>query len=246
MNKLLSVTKKELLHYFYSPMAYVVLWAFLLVNGFLFYVILSALSKTASPPISPLSIIFGGSFFFYLLTIVITVVITMRLGAEERKQGTFETLLTSPINDFEIVMGKFLSAFIFYLIAWLLTLIYVFIVKAYQKDLDFGPIISSYLGTLLLGMFFISIGLFASMISKNQIVSAVIATLIITMLLGITFLGFISSGITREIFQYLDLLTIMDNFSKGIVDSRNLIYLLSGTAFFIALSEKSLEARRWQ
>jgi len=136
----------------------VVLWAFLLINGFLFYVILSALSKTASPPVSPLSMIFGGSFFFYLLTIVITVVVTMRLGAEERKQGTFETLLTSPISDFEIVMGKFLAAFIFYVVAWLFTLIYVFIVKAYQKDLDFGPIISSYLGTLLLGMFLSQLG----------------------------------------------------------------------------------------
>lgn len=246
MNKIFAIVRKELLQIFLSPIAYAVLWAFLLINGFLFYIILAALSKASSPPISPLMIIFGGSFFYYLLTIAISVIITMRLGAEERKLGTIETLLTSPLYDFEIVLGKFLSALIFYSLAWFFTIIYVFIIKAYQKDLDLGPVISSYLGTILLGMFFISIGVFSSMISKNQIVSAILSFLIISLLVGMTFASFIANDNLSKVFQYVDLLLIMENFSKGQVDTRNIIYLISGTIFFLLLAEKGLEARRWQ
>ncbi|MCX7829657.1 MAG: ABC transporter permease [Acidobacteria bacterium] len=245
MNKIFAIVKKELWQYFFSPIAYIVLASFLLVNSFIFYVVLSAMSKAASPSISPMALLFGGTFFFWLLTIVMIPVITMRLGAEERKSGTIETLLTAPVSDFQIVMGKFLSSFSFYLIAWLLTLVYVFVLKSYGEA-DFGPILSGYIGVILLGAFFISIGLWATIISRNQITAAIISFSVMALMVGMTFFSFILGGEKKEFFQNIDLLAIMENFSKGVVDSRNVIYLLSGAVFFLALSVKSLEARRWQ
>lgn len=245
MNQILAIVKKELLQYFFSPIAYIVLASFILVNSFVFYVVLAAMSKAASPPLSPLALLFGGTFFFWLLLIVMISVITMRLGAEERKLGTIETLLTSPVNDFQIVFGKFVSAFLFYLFAWVLTLVYVFILKSYG-DIDFGPVISGYIGVVLIGAFFVSIGIWATIISKNQIVAAVISFSVMALMVGMTFFTFILGSEKREIVGYFDLLSIMENFSKGVVDTRNVIYLISGTLLFLALALKSLEARRWQ
>ena len=245
MNGIFAIMKKELKHYFYAPMAYIVLASFLLVNGFIFYVVLAALSRAASQPASPMAILFGGTFFFWLITIVMIPVITMRLGAEERKSGTIETLLTTPLSDVEIVAGKFLSAFAFYLIAWLLTFVYVVIIKSYGS-LDMGPVLSGYLGTFLLGMFFISVGIFTTMTARNQIVAAVLAFSILSIMAGFTLFPFILSGAMKDFFSSIDVLQMMENFSKGIVDTRNVVYLVSGTFFFLALSAKALEARRWQ
>jgi len=245
MNGVIAVIRKELSHYFYAPMAYIVLSSFMLVNGFVFYIILAAMSRAQSPPVSPMAILFGGTFFFWLITIVMIPVITMRLGAEERKQGTIETLLTAPLSDIEIVLGKFSAAFLFYSLGWALTFLYAVILRAYGK-LDWGPVLSGYLGTLLLGAFFVSIGIFTTMISKNQIVAAVFAFAILTLLMGCTLMTFILGGSGKEIFAYADLLGVMENFAKGVVDTRNLIYLLSGTALFLALGVKALEAKRWQ
>lgn len=245
MNKILSIIKKELWQYFFSPIAYIVLASFILVNSFVFYIVLAAMSKAVSPSLSPMALLFGGTFFFWLLLIVMIPVITMRLGAEERKSGTIETLLTAPLSDFQIVFGKFLSSFLFYLLAWVLTLVYVFILKAYT-DVDFGPIISGYIGVLLLGGFFISIGLWATMVARNQVVAAIISFSVMSIMVGMTFFSFILGSERKELIQNIDLLTIMENFSKGVIDSRNLIYLLSGMVLFLALSVKSLEARRWQ
>lgn len=245
MNKVIAIVRKELWQYFFSPIAYIVLASFILINSFVFYIVLAAMSRAASPPISPMALLFGGTFFFWLLLIVIIPVLTMRLGAEERKSGTIETLLTAPVSDFEIVIGKFLSAFLFYLLAWALTLVYVFILKSYD-NVDFGPILSGYLGVILLGGFFISIGIWATMISRNQIVAAIISFSVMALMVGMTFFSFILGSDKKEVIQNIDLLSIMENFSKGVIDTRNVIYLLSGMVLFLALSVKSLEARRWQ
>lgn len=245
MNKVFAIVKKELWQYFFSPIAYIVLASFFLVNSFLFYIILAAMSKAGSPSLSPIALLFGGTFFFWLLHLIIIPVITMRLVAEERKSGTIETLLTSPLSDFQIVFGKFLSSFIFYFTAWGLTFVYAFILRSYS-EVDWGPILSGYLGVFLLGGLFLSIGLWATIISKNQIVAAIISFSVMTMMVAITFLSFILGSEKKEFVNYIDLLSIMENFSKGMVDSRNVIYLLSGTILFLALSVKSLEARRWR
>lgn len=245
MNGVLAIIRKELSHYFFAPMAYIVMSSFMLINGFVFYIILAAMSRAQSPPVSPMAILFGGTFFFWLVAIVMIPVITMRLGAEERKQGTIETLLTAPLSDFEIVAGKFSAAFLFYFFCWALTGVYALVLRAYGK-IDWGPVLSGYLGVLLLGMFFVSIGIFSTMISKNQIVAAIVSFAILTMLMGTTLLTFIMSGAGKEVFAYSDLLGVMENFAKGVVDTRNVIFLLSGTALFVALSVKALEAKRWQ
>lgn len=245
MSKVFAIIKKELWQYFFSPIAYIVLSSFVLVNSFVFYIVLAAMSKAQSPSLSPMALLFGGTFFFWLLIIVMIPALTMRLGAEERKSGTIETLLTAPLSDVQIVLGKFFSSFTFYLFAWVLTLVYVFILKAYS-DVDFGPIISGYIGALLLGGFFISIGIWATMVSRNQIVAAIISFSVMAIMVGMTFFTFILGSEKKEFVQNIDLLAIMENFSKGVIDSRNLIYLLSGTVLFLALAVKSLEARRWQ
>ncbi len=245
MSQIYAIVKKEMWQYFFSPVAYIVLSSFILINSFVFYVVLAAMSKSASPPLSPMALLFGGTFFFWLVLIVMIPVITMRLGAEERKLGTIETLLTSPVSDFEIVIGKFAAAFLFYLFAWLLTFVYVLILKAYG-EVDLGSVFSGYIGVTLIGAFFVSIGIFATIISRNQIVAAVISFSIMALMVGMTFFTFILGSGKKEFFQNIDLLAMMENFSKGIIDSRNVIYLISGTILFLALAVKSLEARRWQ
>ena len=125
MRKLAALVHRELLAYFSSPLAYVILTAFLFINGYVFYLIVAFLNDPRTQAMAPLRLIFGGTIFFWLFLLFVVPVITMRLLAEERRSGTLEVLLTSPVSEGQVVMGKFLAAFVFYLFLWLPTWVYV-------------------------------------------------------------------------------------------------------------------------
>lgn len=246
MRAMLAIARKELLSYFFAPMAYIVIGAFLLMNGFLFAVILSALSQPGTTSTSPMIVFFGGTLFFWIFMILMAPVMTMKLGADEHKTGTLETLLTAPVSDLEVVFGKYLGAVALYVAAWLPTLVYVWVLSRYST-VDLGPVFAGYLGVLLVGMFFLAIGLFTSLVSRNQVVAAMLAFAALVLLLVLSLLSFLlTDPFWKGIAEYIDLWTLMQSFARGAIDTRQVAYCLSGTALFLALSYQALQVRRWR
>lgn len=244
MRAVYAIAKKELRAYFLAPMAYVVIAAFLLLNGFLFSLITTALSQPGATSTRPMALFFGGTLFFWIFIIVVAPVITMKLGAEEAKSGTMETLLTAPVSDVEVVLGKYAGAMGLYVAAWIPTLLYVWMLKGYSA-VDMGPVWSGYLGVLLVGLFFTAVGLFVSFASRNQLVAAMEGFAILLLLLLVSLLSFfVKAPLWKGILEYLDLYSLVQTFARGAVDTRGIVYTLSGAGFFLALSYQALQARR--
>ncbi|MDD3148602.1 MAG: ABC transporter permease [Candidatus Riflebacteria bacterium] len=235
--KIFAIMKKELQSFFYSPVAYIVFSSFLMIVGYLFWVILIS-SRMAS--LEPM--LYNAAFILLLASPVLT----MRLISEEKKSHTIELLLTSPVSPFEIVAGKFLACFILYLALVFLTLQYPLILSTYSTEFDLGPVYSGYIGLILLGAAFISVGLFASTLTENQIIAAMVSfgTLIL----------FWIFGWARHIFenffgQLLGNLSIFDRYAeflRGIVDSGNVIFFLVFTLTWLFLATRVLESDRWR
>ncbi len=246
MRPILAIARKEFLSFFFAPMAYVVMASFLLMNGFIFSVILAALSRPGAFSASPMAVFFGGTMFFWIFMILVSPVVTMKLGAEERKSGTIETLMTAPVSDLEVVVGKYAGAVGLYLALWIPTLLYPVILAQYSK-VDWGPVASGYLGILLVGLFFLAAGLFTSFASRNQVVAAILAFGILVLLITLSIMAILTTDpLWKGILEYADLWGMMQNFGRGVVDSRAVAYCLSGAGLFLALAHQALQARRWQ
>jgi ABC-2 type transport system permease protein len=246
MKVLSAIIRRELIAYFSSPLAYIVMAAFLLLQGSLFALIISYLSQPGQSSMSILQAFFGGTIFFWFF-LVVAPLITMRLIAEERRSGTIEVLLTSPVTEAQVILGKFIAALGFYLALWAPTLLYVLMVKS-QAAIDWGAVAASYLGVGLFGALFVSLGIFASTLTRNQIIAAVIAFTGLIVLFGLPLLRglMISSSVFGAVIDHADLWQHMADFSKGIVDTRHLIYSSSLTVLFLFLSTKSLELSKWR
>lgn len=247
MSGFLAVFLRELRAYFFSPMAYVVLSFFLLVNGYVFSLILSFLNDPrAGGSTTPLKLFFGDTFFFWLVLLFITPVLTMRLISEERKTGTIESLMTAPVSETVVVVAKYLAAFGFYLFLWLPTIVYVAIV-ARNSDVDWGPIASGYIGVLGIGAVFMAVGIFGSSFTKNQLVAAVVTFAMLIFFFAVAFIdGLISDEGLKGVLGYLNLLDHMDEFGKGIVDTRRLVYYLTTVVLFLFLTSRALQAKKWR
>ncbi|MBU1167676.1 ABC transporter permease [Patescibacteria group bacterium] len=236
MNNIFAITKKELKTYFLSPIAYVVFTLFLLIAGFFFA---TYLINTQQATLRP-------TFYNLIITLLFFMpLITMKLFAEERKAGTLEMLMTKPVRDSEVVLGKFLAAFSFFFVMLASTLPYVLILTKYGNP-DMGAIWTGYLGFLLLGAAFISIGLFASTLTENQIIAGVLGFSLILFLWVIGWLSGILGISSDSIFNYLSFATKIDDFFRGIIDFRSIIYYLSVTGFMLFVTIKSIEVRKWK
>ncbi|MCK5377274.1 MAG: ABC transporter permease, partial [Acidobacteria bacterium] len=233
--------------YFSSPLAYIVMTAFLLMQGYIFYLIVSFLNNPSTQAMTPLRLFFGGTIFFWLFLLFVVPVITMRLLAEERRSGTLEVLLTSPVTEGQVVVGKFLAAMIFYIALWLPTSIYV-LVLGRHSEIDLGPVFAGYLGVLLLGFLFLAVGTFASTLTDNQLIAAIIAfaAMVVLFSIGLVEQLLISSSAFKAALGYMNLWTQMDDFAKGIVDTRHVVYQLSVGILFLVLAAKSLEVKKWR
>jgi ABC-2 type transport system permease protein len=247
MRRTWAIIRRELIAYFSSPLAYIVLTAFLLMQGYIFYLIVSFLNNPQTPAMTPLRLFFGGTIFFWLFLLFVVPVITMRLIAEERRSGTIEVLLTSPVTEYQVVLGKFFAALLFYIALWLPTLLYVVILKRHS-EIDLGPVLSGYLGVLLLGVLFLAVGTLASTLSDNQLIAAIIAfaAMVLLFSIGLVEQLMTSSSLLRDALAHMNLWTQMDDFAKGIVDSRHVVYQLSMGALFLFLAAKSLEVKKWR
>jgi ABC-2 type transport system permease protein len=250
MSKLLTLLSRELKSYFYSPTAYIVLCFLLLLTGFNFYLGVTLLSHE----ISQITVMeaFFNSIPFWIGFIVIFPIITMRLFAEEFKLGTIETLMTAPVHDWQVVLSKFVGAVIFYIIIWLPSLLYFVIFEHITKSQAAnaaGAYWGSYLLLLLVGMFFISIGAFASVLTQNQIVAGVITFSAITLFFFCGLLAFFVPNISpafRDLVSYFSTLEHMGEFSKGIIDSRRIVFYGSSTLVMLMLTHTVFQHRRWK
>jgi len=246
MSGMVAVLTRELKAYFFSPIAYVVLTLFLLLQGFVLWLLVGLLSDPRMPAGMPLDYYFGRTVFTWFVLVFAGAFLTMRLFAEELRSGTIETLMTAPVTEAQVVLGKFLAAFLFYACLWASTLAHVLLLRAFSP-IDWGPIASSYVGMLSIGAFFLSIGTFASALSRNQIVAAIFTFVVLTILLSAGFLGDLVQGETaRRVIDYLSLPDHMDDFAKGIVDTRRLVYYLSGSALFLFLTARAVAVRKWR
>ena len=238
MRRIALICGKEIGTYLSSPMAYIVSAIFIALSGASFT---TYLAQTSYSDTSIRGFLETGQ----LLILLFSALLTMRLISEERKLGTWELLLTAPVREYEIVLGKFFSCLLV-LAGMLILTIYFPLLLLIFGDPDIGPILTSYLGLFLLGSASVAIGRFASSLTPNQIVSAVVAGGI---LFGLWFLGMVGSLIPEplgEILSYFSLSEHFPGFVRGVVDTRDLVYYLSVTAVFLFLSVRSIETERWR
>ena len=244
MRKTLALVKRELVAYFSSPLAYVVLTAFLFFNGYVFWLVVAFLNDPRVQAMAPLKLLFGGTIFFWLFLLFLVPVITMRLLAEERRTGTLEVLLTAPVSEAQVVVAKFIAAVLFYAFLWLPTVVYVLILGSHSS-IDSGPVLAGYLGIMLLGVLFAAVGLFTSALSRNQIVAAIFAFALLVVLFSVGLLEQLASApALKSALGYMNLWDHMDDFAKGLVDTRHVVYNLSLAGLFLFLATKALEAKK--
>jgi ABC-2 type transport system permease protein len=232
------ISCKELKSYLTSPMAYIVTAIFLALSGTSFA---TYLAGTNYADTSIRGFLEAGQ----ILILLFAAVLTMRLIAEEKKLGTWELLLTVPVRDTEIILGKFIGSLAMLTGMLLLTFYYPILLMVFG-DPDLGPIITSYLGLFLLGSAALAIGIFASSLTSNQIVSAVVAGGIFFTLWFLGIAGNFAPGALGELLSYLSLSRHFPDFVRGVVDTKAVVYYLSVTAIFLYLAIRSTETDRWR
>jgi len=236
----MAVFKKELRSYFASPVGYVFILFYLLVsNGFFFFI--QDFFRAGQASMRGYFAIMPWIFLFFVPAI------TMRLWAEEKKVGTLELLLTMPLRETEVVLGKFFASLVFLAITLAFTLS-VPLSIAFLGRPDFGVIIGSYFGALFLGAAYLAIGLFISSITENQVIAFIVSMACIFVLLAIGIIPqYLNSiGPLVHICEYMSLLSHFNNVTRGVLDSRDVIYYLSVVALFLHLNARNIEARKWR
>jgi len=256
MRNIIAIAHKELRSYFASPIGYVLVGLWALLFGW-FYVNLVAYFIRISMQMGQFGAGGGQSLnvnqqlirpLLQNVTILILFVlpmVTMRTYSEEKRVGTIELLLTSPLTDFQIIMGKFLGAMTLYGIMLLVSMIHLAALFIYGRP-EWKPLVSAYLGLLLLGGCFISVGLFISSLTKNQIVAGMVTFAVFLLLWIITWIGSFSGPTVDKITQYISILDHLDDFGKGVLDTTHLIYYLSFITFGLFLTAKSVDSERWR
>ena len=250
MRIFLTLTRRELAAFFVSVTGYVIIAAVTLLIGWSFVVLMTNLGSDPSP--MPVTELFYRTYFFWLIVLLATPVITMRLFALEKFSGTFETLMTTPVGDMQVVLAKFTAAVVFYTIMWLPMLACLFVVRRFTDQpgtLDPGTIGGMYLGVFLVGCLFLSLGCFASSLTRSQMAAAMIS-----FVLGVSLfsLGFLAQAITTagqwktQLLSYFGLFNQMNDFARGMVDTRTVIFYASLTLFFLFLTLRVVESRRWR
>jgi len=236
MRNLFTIFKRELVSYFLSPMAYVIMSIFLFATGFTFYLFLFDRSEAT------MRYFFETVSFFCL---IMCPLISMRLVSEELKTGTIESLLTAPVTDFEVILGKYLGAMGFFVFLLLPTLLYVVMLR-WLGNPDLGVVTSGYMGVLLLSGTFLAAGVFFSTMTQNQIVAASMGFVFNFCFWLIGFLGSAMPSKIRPLLEYLGYPDHYVPFLKGIVDTRHVVYFLSFIVYFLFLSTRMLETRKWR
>lgn len=253
MRNVMAIAGKELRGYFASPIAYVVMGFFALLFGMFFYAYLDAFMRQSmqmagfgggsmNVNMNLVRPLFGNASVVLLFVIPM---ITMRTYSEEKRSGTIELLLTSPLTDAEIIIGKFLGALGLYVAMLAVTLFYIAILFWFGNP-DWRPIAAGYLGLLLMGGSFIAVGLLISNLTKNQIVAGTATFGVFLLLWIVSWIGEGFGPRVQAVLSYVSITEHFDDFAKGVIDTKHLVYYLSFITFGLFLTAKSVDSERWR
>lgn len=250
-----AIFKKELRAIFASPVAYVVMAVFLALSGyffwgflarFTFYSLQASMNPALGGGLNVMEFVLGPLFHnMSIVMLLMMPLFTMRLFAEERKSGTIELLLTYPVRDGAILLGKFLAVVVLLLCMLGLTVTYPLLLLAFTTPEPL-PILAGYLGLLLVGTAFLSLGLFASALTENQIVAGSLAFGALLLIWVIGWSADVAGGTVGKVLGHLSFLNHFEAFARGVVDTKDLIYYANVTVLFLFLTLKAVEARRWR
>jgi ABC-2 type transport system permease protein len=253
MSNVLAIANKELKSYFASPIAYIIIGFFALVFGYFYFVSLLFFAQASlqmgmpgagqinihnmaiRPLLSNVSVV----------ALFVLPLITMRTYAEEKRTGTIELLLTSPVTDAQIVLGKFLGALALFALMLAVTLLHM-AVLFYFGNPEWKPIASGYLGLLLMGASFLSIGLLISSLTKNQIVAGMVTFVVLLLLWTLSWMADSASPMMRSVLMALSITDHFDDFARGVIALTHLVYYLSFITFGLFLTVKSVDSERWR
>ncbi len=250
MKIFLTLLRRELAAFFVSLTGYVIIASAAFLNGLGFVVLMFSLGGDSIP--KPVTEAYYQTPFFWLIVLLAAPVITMRLFALEKFSGTFETLMTTPVSDLQVVAAKFSAAMIFYLVMWLPLFACLFIVRHFtnQPGLDAGTVGGMFLGILLVGGLFLSLGCFTSALTRSQMAAAMIAFVLGVCVFSFGFLArAIPAGAAdwqAQAIAYFGLFDQMDDFARGVVDTRAVIFYVSAVFCFLFLTLRVIESRRWR
>ena len=249
MRHLATIFFHELRVLMLAPSTYIAAVLFLAVMGFVFAGILESYNKEPQD-LSPSFVFFS---LFWLPVLFMVPLLTMKCLAEERRAGTLETLLTTPVSTAEVVLGKFAASYTLYMILWLLTLGFMFILDNYARDtrfLDPGPLIGGYVFVAVSGLLFVSVGVLASSLSRSQAVAGVLAfALLFAIIIGARLVSDLTvlqqEGFTpfRDALENVQVMSHLQDFTRGIIDTRQIIFYLSGTALALIFSILGVEGK---
>ena len=256
MNNILAIANKELRGYFASPIAYIVIGLFALAYGYFFYALLlffdrqsmqlaglgAGAGATANVNEQLISPAFQNTMVVFLFVLPM---VTMRTYSEEKRSGTIELLLTAPLTDFQIIMGKFLGALGLYAAMLAITLIHIGVLFSLGNP-EWLPILTSYLGMLLMGGCFISIGLLISSMTRNQIVAGMVTFVVFLMLWVIDWVATFMGPTAQAVLSYLSFTAHLTDFMRGVIDTKHVIYYVSFIAFGLFLTARSVDTERWR
>jgi ABC-2 type transport system permease protein len=254
MSNILAIAQKEVRAYFSSPIAYIVIGLFALLFGYFYVAILDWFVRqgmSGAMGMAPAPLNLNQQFVRPLLlnaTVVLLFVlpmITMRTYSEEKRSGTIELLLTSPLTDMQIILGKFTGAMVLYASMLGVTLLYVAVLFVFGNP-EWKPIVTAYLGLILLGGCFISVGMLISSFTGNQIVAGMLTFGVFLLLWVIDWIGSFLGPSGETIVNYLSITRHFEDFAKGVIDTTHLIYYVSFITFGLFLTAKSVDSERWR
>jgi ABC-2 type transport system permease protein len=251
MQQFITLVRRELGSHFLSLTGYVIIATVLLLLGFSLVDMMTKLN--ASPTDAPITEVFYMTLYFWILLLLTTPVITMRTFALEKFSGTFETLMTAPVKDLQVVLAKFLGSLIFYMILWLPMIAYMLVLQHYIRNapsaLDPITLVTTYAGIVLIGAVYIALGCFASAITQSQLIAAAVSyglglTLFLLSLRSLVPVA--SPGWDTEVFSHVAMTEHMQDFARGAVETSSIVYYLSLVCLFLFLTWKVVESRRWK
>lgn len=250
MKILWTLLRRELSSFFFTLTGYIIIAAVTLLTGLSFVVLMTILGT--KPTTMPITEMFYQTYFFWLIVLLVAPVITMRLFALEKATGTFETLMTTRVGDLQVVLAKYAAALSFYMVMWLPLLACLFILRHFTRQssgMDAGTLGGMFLGIFLTGGLFLSLGCFASSLTRNQITAAMIS---FVMGVGLFAMGFLAKAVVfaakwqSQVVSYFDVFEQMHDFSRGVVDTRTIVFYLTATFLFLFLTLRVVESRRWK
>jgi ABC-2 type transport system permease protein len=241
------IYKRELFAFFVTPLAWVLIGVFLLVQGMHFYLLVEHFSHSeVASDQTPVQAFFGNTVLLYLVLFLLVPAMTMRLFAEERRSGTIETLMTAPVSSAGVVLAKYGAALTTYVAMWAPTVLYLVILSR-TGDLDWHVVGASYLGVLLVGAGYLSIGLLASAVTKSQFLALVMTALVILVLFILGIAEFVTpEGTTaHDLCAYVSIWAQMNDFASGIVDLRHLVFNATLIVLPLFITTRAVDAWRW-